>query len=150
MRLNLNLYLLHPTPKQARCPALGVEPHTFAAVAGALIFLELLIGAPLLRGRDRGGVGVGLGSSSSSYSSARRYLGLGLGLGLELGLGLGLGLGSSFRASHRRAVTTLRLWVRVRLTFLSAPLLRGRDRGGVGVGLGSSSSSFSSARRYYA
>jgi hypothetical protein len=34
---------------QARCPALGVGPHTFAAVAGALIFLELLIGAPLLR-----------------------------------------------------------------------------------------------------
>ena len=79
--MNLNLYLLHPTPNQARCPALGVEPHTFAAVAGALIFLELLIGAPLLRVRGRGGVGVGLGvglwlglgSFSSSFSSARRY-----------------------------------------------------------------------------
>ena len=34
---------------QARCPALGAEPHVFAAVAGALIFLELLVGAPLLR-----------------------------------------------------------------------------------------------------
>ena len=73
MNLNLNLYLLHPTPNQARCPALGVEPHTFAAVAGALIFLELLIGAPLLR--------LGLRSGSGSPSSARRYLGVGVGVG---------------------------------------------------------------------
>jgi hypothetical protein len=34
---------------QARCPALGIAPHTYAAVSGSLIFLELLMGAPLLR-----------------------------------------------------------------------------------------------------
>ena len=75
--MNLNLYLLHPTPNQARCPALGVEPHPFAAVAGALIFLELLIGAPLLP--------LGLGSGLGSPSSARRYLGVGVGLWVGVG-----------------------------------------------------------------
>ena len=33
----------------ARAPALGVAPYTYSSVGGALIFLQLVLGAPLMR-----------------------------------------------------------------------------------------------------